>query len=326
MCETLIHTNAKKITAQQYDPTHTLTLRNAFVSEMNRRFKRISKAVTKVVGEDDVFGLDTTNFEIMASYPSRRAFAFMTDSQKLTAFLNWLRQVEDAVLLEMQLSSAYGSLAQIPWFASYVAKAYQQGTDRAKQEMKKAGLTTVLGDSTGVLYINPVSVQKLMMLFTRSFNDLKGITTTMDEHISRILAQGLLDGRGPMELARMINTAIIGGGESLGMDISYINKAGNQVTYFMPGRRRAEILARTEIIRAHHKATIDEYRTWGIEGVYVLAEWATAGDDRVCVQCGALQGTKWTLDEIEGMIPAHPQCRCVSIPFVDKTRTKVGGE
>jgi SPP1 gp7 family putative phage head morphogenesis protein len=94
----------------------------------------------------------------------------------------------------------------------------------------------------------------------------------------------------------------------------------------MSGRRRAEILARTEIIRSHHLATIEEYRTWEVEGVYVLAEWATAGDSRVCTVCAPLQGTIWTLDEIEPMIPRHPQCRCVSIPFVDKTRTKVGGQ
>lgn len=324
MCE-ICDNISSKVNVKQYDPSHTWTLRNAFTADMNRRFKLISKAVTKVVVEDDVFGLDETNIMTFASTPGRKAFAFLSKSEKMKAFLQWLRQVEDAVLLEMRTDARYGLLSEIPWFSTYLAKAYQQGTTRAQQELKKAGLTVVLGDDTGMLFVNPVSVEKLMVLFTRAFTDLQGITATMDEQISRILAQGLFEGQSPITLARMINSAIISSGESLALDIQYINKAGKQVSYFMSGRRRAEILARTEIIRVHHKATVDEYRTWAVEGVYVLAEWATAGDNRVCEKCAPLQGTIWTLDEIEDMIPYHPQCRCVSIPFVDKTRTKIGG-
>lgn len=326
MCE-ICDNISLKVNVKAYDPTHTTSLRQAFVAEMNRRFKHVAKLVTKAVVENDVFGLTQDELQIFQNAPGRRAFAFMSKSEKIKAFLEWLRKIEDAVILETRTSSRYGTLSNDPWFGAYLAKAYEQGSARAIQELKRAGLTITLSDPiTGQVYINPVSVQKLMDLYTRAFTDLQGITAAMDAQISRILVEGLIDGRGPIELARMINSAILESGETLGMDISYINKFGNQVTYFMSGRRRAEILARTEIIRSHHKATIDEYRTWEVEGVYVLAEWVTAGDGRVCVECAALQNTIWTLDEIEGMIPLHPQCRCVSIPYVDLTRTKVGGQ
>jgi len=80
--------------------------------------------------------------------------------------------------------------------------------------------------------------------------------------------------------------------------------------------RRASMLARTEVIRAHHLATIQEYRNWGLEGIRVQAEWSTAGDDRVCSRCMALEGRIFTLDEIEPMIPLHPGCRCISLPYI----------
>lgn len=316
MCE-ICDNVSSKAGIKNYDPTHTMTLRNAFVVEMNRRFKHVSKLITKAIVDADYFELQNTH-EI-------KTFALQNKSEKITAFLQWLRQVEDAVLLEMKVDARFGMLSQIPWYSTYLAKAYEQGSKRAQQELKKAGLTVTLADDFGNVYINPVSVEKLMLLFTRAFTDLQGITTTMDTQISKILVEGLFEGQSPIKLARMINSAVIGSGESLGLDISYVNKAGKTLSYFMPGRRRAEILARTEIIRSHHQATIDEYRTWEVEGVYVLAEWSTAGDDRVCPICATLQGTVWTLDEIEGMIPRHPQCRCVSIPYVDLTRTKVGG-
>jgi hypothetical protein len=45
----------------------------------------------------------------------------------------------------------------------------------------------------------------------------------------------------------------------------------------------------------------------------------TAGDDRVCDVCDdiAAEGP-YSLDEAQGLIPAHPNCRCVFVPAFDK--------
>ncbi len=321
MCEVCTHTSSLTVNVQQYDPTRTLTLRNAFVADMNRRFKRVAKLVTQAVVTEDVFGLTPSVHTFQT--PGKNAFVFKTTDQKITAFLAWLRQIEDAIILEMHLQQGLNTQwRQVPWTDVYIAKAFEQGTRRAKLELKKHGFAVSFLDDAGNVIINPTSLEKLRTLFTRSFNELRGITTTMDTRISSILAEGLFEGQSPRVLARMINSAIISSGDILGIDISYTTKTGKQVSYFMPGRRRAEIMARTETIRAHHIATIAEYRNWAIEGVYVLAEWSTAGDARVCAECAALEGTVWELDAIENLIPLHPQCRCVTIPFVDKTKTK----
>ena len=63
-------------------------------------------------------------------------------------------------------------------------------------------------------------------------------------------------------------------------------------------------------------ATIQEYRNWGVEGVTILGEWKTAGDDRVCEKCASMEGRVFTLDEIEPLIPLHPQCRCIALPWI----------
>ena len=113
----------------------------------------------------------------------------------------------------------------------------------------------------------------------------------MDKQISTILAQGMAEGQNPNILARRINDRV----DKIGIV-------------------RAKILARTEVIRAHHTATIQEYMNWDVVGVKVLAEWSTAGDNRVCSLCKPLQGKIYTLDEILPMIPRHPQCRCIALP------------
>jgi hypothetical protein len=62
-------------------------------------------------------------------------------------------------------------------------------------------------------------------------------------------------------------------------------------------------------------ATVQEYRNWEAAGVKVKAEWSTAGDDRVCEECEALEGKEFSLQEIEDMIPYHPNCRCIALPL-----------
>lgn len=323
MCENCGNTGLK-VNVRQHDPTRTTTLRNAFVADMNRRFNRVAKAVNEAVIVQDVFGLTPQKSIRTFQTPGKRAFSFLTKDEKIAAFLDWLRKVENAVLLEMQPTVQYGKWEEVPWTNVYLFQAYQQGTKRARQELRKYGLSLAIESADGQVFLNPTSLEKLRVLFTRAFTDLEGVTHAMDEQISRILAQGLVDGQSPRVLAKMINSAIIGGGEELGMQITYINRVGRQVSYFMPGRRRAEIIARTEIIRAHHVATIQEYRNWAIEGVYVLAEWATAGDARVCPDCAGMQGKVFSLDEVENLIPLHPQCRCIALPYVDVKRTKPG--
>ena len=85
---------------------------------------------------------------------------------------------------------------------------------------------------------------------------------------------------------------------------------------FIPAQRRAEMMARTEIIRAHHQATIQEYQNWAVEGVVIKAEVSTAGDNRVCDQCDAVAaGGPYTLDVAMNIIPVHVSCRCIALPY-----------
>ena len=95
----------------------------------------------------------------------------------------------------------------------------------------------------------------------------------------------------PMVLAKLLTKTISGPVGDLGIT--------DTLGRFIPAERRAKVLARTEIIRAHHSATMQEYKNWEVEGVKVKAEWQTAGDARVCEECGAMEGRVFTLEEME---------------------------
>lgn len=89
--------------------------------------------------------------------------------------------------------------------------------------------------------------------------------------------------------------------------------------------RRAEMIARTEVMYALNQGAIQEYKDSDIEYV----EWLTAWDDRTCNEtsgpeielpdgssvfgCEAMDGKIFKVDEVPA-IPCHPQCRCSISP------------
>ena len=38
--------------------------------------------------------------------------------------------------------------------------------------------------------------------------------------------------------------------------------------------------------------------------------WVTARDEKVCFICGTMDGVKFDIRDAEGLLPAHPYCRC----------------
>jgi len=292
------------------DPTRTTLLRRAFVADVTRRFRRLTSAITEVVDKRDVFGLRDAvpnRLVFSAALPEARAYAFQTTSRKVESFLAWMDEmVEDEIL---QVTTRTGGRPGIDshWSDVYVRQAYQRGVDRAQTELGKVGYEIPDAGIEG-LFNQPVHADRLGVLFTRTFHDLKGITGGMSNQIARVLTQGMAEGKNPLEIARILNRTIKGG-----KGLPPIQVRGGAT---MSPLQRAKTLARTEIIRAHHVATIAEYERAGIDGVKVQAEWGTAGDDRVCEQCASLEGTIYTLDEIRALIPAHPNCRCVALPVL----------
>lgn len=293
------------------DPTVTTTLRNAFARDMNRRFIELCKVIRTSIVDRDCFGLKRGKTHVLQMNPALpEAFAFERSQEKLEAFMRWLDEQVGKGLLTIGQAKQIGQAIEKAWTDLYILDSYKRGVIRARMELIRAGYDVPSIEDTGGIFASmstPFHLDRVGLLFTRVFNELKGITDAMDQQISRILAQGLADGDGPALLARKLVAVINGEGIE---DLGIIDALGR----YIPAMRRAEMLARTEIIRAHHVANIQEYRNWAVEGVYVQAELRTAGDDRVCEHCASLEGKIYTLDEAEGLLPRHPMCRCIMLP------------
>lgn len=330
MCSVAVHTtrstqprNGISIhVANRYDPTRTLMIRNRFVTDLNKRFRSLRGAIRHAIVELDVFGLygqqnnQAVNGTVLAANVQRRAFAFPRSQDKVAGFMEWLEQQVNETILEISRREQIGQAIDQAWSNVYIEDTYKRGVQRARYEMGRAGYDVpTIAQSGGINAVMgmPMHADRAGLLYTRTYNELKGVTDSMDHQISRVLTQGIMDGDNPQLLARKLNATISGKGMG---DLGLTDTLGR----FIPAERRARMIARTEVIRAHHQASIQEYRNWQVEGVRVQAEWRTAGDERVCDECNALQGEVFTLQEIEGMIPVHPQCRCFALPVpADRT-------
>lgn len=286
------------------DPSRTKTLRQRFLRDMKRRLKELNKALYQLIVTDDAFGLETApmRWADMAAMMSRdrqvqnrRQYAFMTNPQKIKSFQAWLQQQIDRGLL-----AVVGGIPGKPWTAQYVESAWRQGMMRSYTDMKGAELQVGMDFYSGKkeqwlrsAFLQPEMMSKVEMLSTRAFEGMRGITSQLSTQLSRVLADGLVNGYGMKKIARLMS-------EQIG-SIS---------------RGRALAITRTEIIHAHAVGQLDGLKALGVDEVTAEVEWSTAGDGRVCQQCESMQGKTFKIDEAYELIPAHTNCRCAWLPVV----------
>lgn len=287
----MTHTCCTLHANSRVDPTKTVTLRARYEADMVRRFRTLAIAVRDAVDTRDAFRL-----RVNVPLPPPPKFDFRRNPEKVRRFMDWLKQAQEAAILDIQHGTSVASAASRSWQNVYLKSAYQKGLAQAAGQMRRAG-AEVENTFIESAFFRPVHADRSGLAYTRAFTDLVGITEAMDTSISRVLAQGLIEGRAPKVLAQQLVSQIAG-----------------------IGIVRAQRLARTEVIRAHADATIGAYREAGLAGVKVLSEFATARDNAVCPKCRALEGREFTLEAAEGIIPVHPNCRCAWLPMTESMR------
>lgn len=288
--------NELVVNVDRYDPTRTTVLRNSFVNESNRRFMNLSKLIMQEIGVNDILELQST---------------YITIIEKIERFKEWIKNASNSLILE-EIRTAH-TTKNYPnwWWNKYATEAYNRGKTRARNELRKIGINVPKEFDRISVNVSSFDEETLKKQLYNIFVQLQGVTDSMAVLMSKIVAEGIMNGDGALVTARNLIKAMNGVGT-----LDLVDKLGR----FIPAKRRAQIIARTETIRSYHLAAVNEYRSWGIYGVTVMAEWKTAGDARVCESCLEHENIRYTLDEIEKMIPFHPQCRCVALPIVNNAK------
>lgn len=292
----------------RYDPTGTFQIRRKFEAALVRRFTVFRKAIYDAVVRLDVLGLSgkiDPHGAMLAhvfgqttrdAQPPKGAFAFTSSSRKVSAFMDWLGQMQRDGILEVSTGTSLSTAAENAWQNTYIDSAYRKGL---RDSYDKAGFS---GDVSGA-FNRAVHADAVGMAYTRTYRDLEGVTDAMDLSISRSLAESIAQGYGAVKTARELVDDV----DSIGIV-------------------RARTLARTETIRAYSQASLNGYREAGIEGVNVKVEFTTSQDNAVCEDCEDLEGKIFSLDDADGMIPVHPNCRCAFEPVIEEDDKSDSGD
>jgi SPP1 gp7 family putative phage head morphogenesis protein len=258
----------------------------------------VRKATVKLVDEMDVFGLRPNPRPVL--HVAAKEWAFQTAPGQVESFNRWLQEQIDNNLLTLDATGH-------PWTDGYVYSGYKSGALHAYTEAHKDALAEKLDWYEGTreqflkdAFNAPVTIEKLKLIGTRTYEQLKGITTEMSQRMNRILADGLAHGRAPAVIARRLSE-----------DITNLSRV------------RAARIARTEIIHAHAEGQLDTFEKIGIKELDLMAELSTAGDELVCAQCEAVESSgPYTVEQAHGMVPVHPNCRCAWTTTTAKAKPK----
>jgi SPP1 gp7 family putative phage head morphogenesis protein len=127
--------------------------------------------------------------------------------------------------------------------------------------------------------------------------------------IKRAILSGIVTGKGTDDIVRDLGRVI--------EDKESFRHAGSKV--FSKAQYRMEMIARTEVLRAHNQGLMKFYQQVGVKKL----EWMTMDDERMCPVCRALDGKLFDIDHFPSQ-PAHGNCRCCALPVIlgGDTRSK----
>lgn len=303
-----------------------MTLRNRTVAEVNRRFTKVQREITRVfslgdftdlawpyetaillisnekkIKPDNSAGRVTRRRAalgspsmIFASPLSRKGiesnpnpYVFQRNPENIARFESWLDAVISAEILQPTIP------LEQRWLSSSLGTGYISGVASVATAVlplaKKQGISLPANSP----FTNPKHIERAKLIYTRNFNGMQGITDSMKSEMKKILADGIIRGNNPRDIAVRLNNSVHG-----------------------IGKVRARRIARTEIVEAHQEAAIAEAEELESQtGFKIDMKWRTALDGRERDSHRARHNKIYT-KEVARTLLGEPNCRCALIPNI----------
>lgn len=315
---------ARELGINRVDPTGTKTLRAQYVRQLNKRWralKRLNRAAIVddrilvghqdeqdddgdsegTVDVDDITGDDDDDRPTPRPEPSDppdvpspldpTPSVVPSDpsiSWDARDYLEWYSDAQQRVLFGPPTPDGGN------WSDDYIRYAYEKGVSDADVRMQRIGVTD--GETSGSVSTSlrmPVHQNAIDSLRAQNRELLEEIGAANVRELDDVLTDAILSGDNPRETARVINDRIDA-----------------------VGAHRSRVHARTAIVGAYNDASLTRYgQQLGEDSeVTMMLEFTTASDDRVCAECASKGGDRKPIHNAAGIIPVHPQCRCIWLP------------
>ena len=198
-------------------------------------------------------------------------------------------------------------------FKKSIRQAFTLGISQGIEELALAALpfyadlTPASIDKLATKVFTIVDTNALDFMAQYNLTLAGDVQRELADGIKRVIMQGIIKGKGTDDIVRDLGHVVI--------YKDSFRQAGTRV--FSKAQYRMEMIARTEVLRAHNMGRLKFHQEAGIENL----EWMTMDDERTCPVCGPFDGKKYSIDKFPQQ-PAHPFCRCANLPVVDPDRLK----
>lgn len=232
------------------------------------------------------YGLAFTRLQVQLAQLTNKIQSARAAGDEITPA--WLQREERFKALMQQVGAEINRLAVSA--DDLITRAQQGEVERALRDSGNllSAAATDAGVATTFNRVNRGAVESLVGTLGDG-SPLKGLLKQLPDdgrqQIEKALIEGVTLGENPRKVATRMREAL-----------------GGNLT-------RALRIARTEQVRAYREASRATYRA--NSDVVSGWEWVASKSQRTCLNCLSRDGQFY---ELEKPLPAHPQCRCTSIP------------
>ena len=244
--------------------------------------------------EEEALGAIARVYEVAAKRVEVHLAALVAEYERLvrggrTPGAAWVLRAEQALAL---LAAIEGTLASASSASALIVRSAQ-----ASMLDLAATHTRAMLDAAGArdVFQPPTAALDELVGFLGNGSPLRALFDALPaqarQRAERGLIEGVARGRNPRETARLMRSGV-----DASVDLS---------------RARAQTISRTETLRAHRVASIENYKA--NRDVVRGWVWLAACDLRTCASCWTMHGSFHDYREV---FASHPNCRCSPAPQV----------
>jgi SPP1 gp7 family putative phage head morphogenesis protein len=228
---------------------------------------------------------------------------------------NKLAALKGLEKLQAEIAEIIGRLKreQTLAFKNSTKEAFRLGINQGISELAVAKLPFYLDltpkgiDKLATKVFSIIDTNALDFMVQYNLTLAGDVQRELADGIKRVIMQGIVAGKSTDDIVRDLGKVVL--------DKDSFRQAGTRV--FSKAQYRMEMIARTEVLRAHNMGRLKFHQKAGIEKL----EWMTMDDERTCPVCGPLDGKKYSIEKFPQQ-PVHSFCRCTNLPIVEPKRLK----
>lgn len=286
----------KITTRRDMDPTRSNAILRRYFAEIKKRFGELKRKVEEhITNPSTLKGKEyTENPGQLVIMAEKKRYVYEKSLDRMKEFMLWLdQQVLDGILTVESRPWLASPSGEGLWTDVYIQSAYQKGIEMARADLASAGASLPSLGPVSVAFNKPFHADRVGLIYSRTFNGMKGLTDTMKAQMGRELAKGMAEGRSPYDIAYKLKDRV----DKIGIT-------------------RSRLIARTEVIFSHNSAAINEYDSLeGIIGEEIKVQWWTALDERVRASHRLRHAKIYTKKRAQELI-GEPACRCTLLPWI----------